>query len=285
MAREAVIVTANGSLKRFGREGFATSDDFNGAAESVVALNNTTVLVPGVLRKHHKVVALVLTEMTQGEKDTVDLTIPTVIEGRHQVVVTDRNPDNNDDISKGFFEGASWFNTVNENIFLLQDNGPKGSAIWLNVTASGIGFPYMQVVTSTNHAMPTSAALIPYDTLINEDGGLFTFDNAGTLTATLSGKVLFYAESNIEVLSGSTMMRGHMGLYESTGGAYSLIAFSESRDRISSVLTEDVFSIQIPHDVASGNTYQVHLWKDDGTANGTATAERTRLLAYLLEAA
>lgn len=285
MAREAVIDTATGSVKRIGREGFATSDDFDGGTETVVALNDTTDFVAGVLIKHHKVVTLVLTEMTQGEKDTVDATFPTILESRHQVVFTDRDPNNTDDVTKGLFDGASWFNETTETVFVLQDDAPAGSAVWVNVSTSGGGISHIQVVLTIDHAIPTSAALIPYDTIISDSGNLFTFDSAGTLTASVSGKVWFRAETNYHVTSGSTSYRAITAVYESTGGPYTLVPFSESRNRNTSSMEEGCFATAIPIDVASGNTYQVHLWRDAGTANGTAPADMVRFTAYLLEAA
>lgn len=284
MARQAVIDTTTGSVQRIGREGFATSDDFLGS-ESVQTLTDTTDFVPGVLRKHHKVVASVLTEMTQGEKDTVDATFPEILQNRHQLVVTDRDPNNNDDITKGLFDGATWFNETDKTNWILQDNVPVGSALWVNVTNSGVGISHIQVVLTADHAIPTAAALIPYDTIIADSGDLFTFDSAGTLTSTKSGSVLFRASTNYDVSSGSTSYRARIALYESTGGPYTLVAFSESRNRNTSSMEEDVFAMQIPHDVTSGNTYQVHLWRDAGTANGTAPADMVKLTAYLLEAA
>lgn len=286
MAREAVTVTANGSVRRYGREGFATSDDFDGGTESVVALNDTTDQIPGIPLKHHKVVSGVLTEMDSGEKTTVDATIPTILYHQPQIVETDRDPTGADDLTKGFFDGAEWKNSITSSIFVLKDSQPAGSASWVNITSGGGGsLGYIQLLRTTSYTLTDSAAQVTFDTTVQDSGDLFSHNGSGTLTALVSGKIRFQFDAAFTLTSGTITGRGRLMMYTASGGSYSIVSGAQSTTRISTTINEGVLNFQWADDVVSGHTYRIYGMRSEGTATIVLDAAKVRWHAHLLEAA
>lgn len=283
MAREAVIDTTTGSVKRIGREGFATSDDLLGS-ESVVTLTDTTDFVPGVLFKHHKVVASVLTEMTSGEKTTVDATFPTILGHRAQFVKEARDPTTADDLDKGFFPGARWLRTDTKRVFWNRTN-PPGAAIWDQLGAGSANvIEFISAVKTTAHTIPTSPAPVAFDTIIAQSTSPpFTHDGSGTFTAVRTGLVQIDMEITYERTSGSTTSRLEIQIFFSTGGAYLVLPAetttqaSPSRTRIWSTLVQDGYvNLTTIVSVTSGHTFRGYNVRD-GSSTGTTTANMQRI--------
>lgn len=84
--RNAVVDTATGALKRVGATDFTTHSDWNPGTETQLAISESAVLSQLILRRHHKVVAGDLVEMTAPEKAAADLAIPTsAIQAKNRV--------------------------------------------------------------------------------------------------------------------------------------------------------------------------------------------------------
>lgn len=66
----AVTLTSNGGLLRYGSTDFENDGSFDGTTETFTS--DVGKLIIGLERKYHKVSGGVLVEMTQGEKDTID---------------------------------------------------------------------------------------------------------------------------------------------------------------------------------------------------------------------
>ena len=70
MTYNAVTLTANGSLIRWGGSDFLNDGQFDGGTETYTA--DVGHKIDGLALKYHKIVGGVLVEMTAGEKTTVD---------------------------------------------------------------------------------------------------------------------------------------------------------------------------------------------------------------------
>lgn len=283
MAREAVIDTTTGSVRRIGREGFATSDDLLGS-ESVVALNDTTDFTPGVQIKHHKVVAAVLTVMSGAEQTTVDATFPTLLGHRAQFVKETRGPTDNDDLGKGLFPGARWLRRDTKTIFWMRTN-TLGAAIWDELGAGGSNvIEFISAVKTTSHTIPTSPATVAFDTIIEQSTSApFTHDGSGTFTAVRSGLIQFDMEMTYSRTSGSTTSRVELQIYFSSGGSYLVLPAetttqaSPSRSRVWSTLVQDGYvKLTTIAAVTSGHTFRGYNVRD-GSSTSTATANMQRI--------
>ena len=73
MTYNAVTNTSNGSLLRYGAYDFLNDGAFDGALETYTT--DVGKRVVGIVVRYNKIVGGVLVEMTQGEKDVVDVLI------------------------------------------------------------------------------------------------------------------------------------------------------------------------------------------------------------------
>lgn len=73
MTYNAVTNTSNGGLLRWGGSDFLNDGEFDGGSETYTA--DVGHKIQGLLFRYHKIVGGVLAEMTQGEKDTIDVSV------------------------------------------------------------------------------------------------------------------------------------------------------------------------------------------------------------------
>lgn len=284
MAREAVTDTVTGAVKRIGREGFAASDDFDGATESVVALNDTTDFTLGVLEMHHKVVAGVLTVMSGGEQAAVDAVFPTILTHRSQFVKETRDPTIDDDLDKGIFPGCRWLRQDTTDVFWNRTN-TTGAATWDKLADGAPSvIEFISFAKDSAASLPTSPTILAFNQTIEQSTSApFTHDGAGTFTAVRTGTFQFDAEMNWILSSGTTTNRLMIEIYFSTGGAYVILpaetttAASPSRSRLyRSQLQDGYVLLSTVVAVTSGHTFRLYAWTD-GSSSGTSVANMQRI--------
>lgn len=279
------------AVLEFGREVFAASDNFDLASQTAVSLTATTDLTPGTRKENHKTVGdpATLTVMTAPEILTADAKYPEVTVHSDQFVIDVRDPTIDDDLKKLFFRGARWFRTDTLKPFGLLSNA-VGAAVWITEALTVDDAAVGGFIHDTNIVpIPSSPALIPFSDRTGQTPppNEPVTNVGGTFTPAFKATLLIHAEFSTRATTVSSN-DAHLRLavfkdVNAGAGPYTQVQYSDSRTEVNSNNRDRHMSIRIVVAALTTDTFQIHMWKDQGSATCTAYAHFIRVSFQVMD--